>query len=321
MAFHEVRYPIGVLYESAGGPEHSTGVAEGAGGGSERTSHWPNAKRSYVARIKKTWDAMAQATDFYIARKGPAIGFRWKDDMDFTTAVNHRDPPSMTDAVIGVATGASGQFQLKTQYSDGLGGFVSRTLQKPVSGTALVSKTTGAGAPVQVTSNITIDYTTGLVTINAGLTAGDVIKGGSEFDVPAQFNPEMDKNFKPVISNYNVSEIPDMLIDEMVGDVTSPDRFYYGGGSLVTATARFNITFAMGKVVLYTGGTTTALMPDSTDLELGGFYFAVTNGGAGTLTIRTFDSVSVIVTLTTGKSAFFAIFNDGTGNKWLGLSN
>lgn len=314
MAFHEVRFPLGILYESSGGPEHSTSIVEGPTGGSERISRWPNAKRSYAIRIQKTWDAMAQATDFYVARRGPAIGFRWKDDMDFTTASNHRDAPTMTDVVIGVATGSSGTFQLKTQYPDGLGGFVTRSLQKPVAGTAIVSKTTGAGAPVQVTSNIAIDPTTGLVNISAGLTAGDIIKAGTEFDVPVQFTADMDKSFKPALSNYNLSSL-EMTMEEMAGDVISPDRFYYGGGTYITTTGRFNISFALGKAVVYAGGAATALLPDPTDLELGGFYFHVVNAGGATLTVRTFDSASLVATLTTGKSAMFFVYNDGT-QKW-----
>lgn len=319
MSFHEVQYSTSISYGSKGGPGFSTSVVEGDGGSSERVSRWPNARRHYNAKPGiKTLAALTATLDFYIARQGPAIGFRWKDWMDFTTAPNHRDAPTATDVFLATATGTSGQFQLRTQYISGPT-TVYRNVRKPVLNTTLIASN---GNPV-ASGNYTTDTTTGLVTVTAGLTNGQPVTGGCEFDVPVQFAAELDTAFDISFENFDWADIPDIMLVEMVGDVVSPDRFYAGGSSTITTNVTTAINFGNGRVITYYGaGAATWLMPDPTDLELGGPYFYIYNFGTSTptLTLKTFDNVSTIVTLSAGRIGVLCVYNDGTSNKWAAAS-
>lgn len=320
MAFHEVRFPTSISYGSSGGPGFSTSVVEGAGGASERISRWSNARRHYNAKPGiKTFAALTAVLDFYVARQGPAIGFRWKDLMDFTTAANHRDAPAGTDVFLANATGTSGQFQLRTQYVSGPT-TTYRTIRKPVLDTTLIACN---GTPL-ATSNYTTDTATGLVTVTAGLTNGLPVTGGCEFDVPVQFASELDTDFDISVEKFNYADVPDIMLEEMVGDVTSPERFYAGGSSVISTSGTTAINFGHGRTLVYTGaGAATWLMPDPTDLETGGPYFIIYNAGntIPTITLRTFDNVSAITTaLGLGKLIVCCVYNDGTVNKWAALA-
>ena len=321
MAFHEVRFPTSVAYGSSGGPGFSTSIVEGAGGGNEAISRWPSARRHYDPRPGiKTLSVLTTVLDFYIARMGPAIGFRHKDLTDFTTAADHVSEHNATDVFLANATGTSGQFQLRTQYVSGPT-TVYRTIRKPVLDTVKIACN---GVPI-LTSNYTVDTTTGLVTVTAGLTNTLPVSGGCEFDVPVQFTTEMDANFNVSIESFNRGDIPDLSMVEMVGDVVSPERFYAGGSAYITASGTTAINFAEhGRALVYAGlGAATWLMPDPTDLELGGPYFYVYNFGTSTpsITLKTFDNVSTIGSLSAvGKMAVLCVYNDGTANKWAALS-
>lgn len=328
MAFHEVRLSDSISLGSSGGPGFSTSIVEGTGGASERISRWSNARRHYNAKPGiKTFAALTAVMDFYIARQGPAIGFRWKDHMDFTTAVNHRDAPSATDVFLANApgSGSSGQFQLRTQYVSSPT-TTYRTIRKPVANTTLMACN---GVPL-ATTNYTTDTATGLVTVTAGLTPNLPVTGGCEFDVPVQFAAELDTEFDISIEEFNYADIPDIMLVEMVGDVTSPDRFYAGGGSSIAASGTTAINFGHGRALIYSGaGNATWLMPDPTDLELGGPYFYIYNFGTSTptITVKTFDNVTTILgvggvapAMILGKLAILCVYNDGTANKWAALT-
>lgn len=322
MAFNNsATFPANISFGSRGGPGFSTSIIEGEGGGSERVARWPGAKRRYNVRygIRTILD-LNKVIDLYIVSQGPVIGFRYKDWSDFTTATDHISASVNTNVFLGTATGTSGNFQLRTQYVFG-GQTVYRTISKPVSGTVTMARN---GTNI---ASFSVDTATGLVSIASGLTAGESITGGCEFDVPVQFGAEVDEALSASIDNFNSGDLPDIPLVEMVGDTSSPERFYYGGGSTVTAQANFFVNFSLGRAVVFAPASTatsySAFLPDPTDLELGGPYFFIFNGngGGGNLVLKTYDGVTTIATLATGKSAVMLVYNDGTANKWSALAN
>jgi uncharacterized protein (TIGR02217 family) len=321
MAFHEIRWPLSLGYGTRGGPGFSTSIVEGPGGGNEAVSRWPGARRHFDPRPGiKTLTTLTTAIDFYIARMGPAIGFRLKDLSDFTTAPDHVSEHNATDVYLADATGPTGQFQLRTKYVSGPS-TVYRTIRKPVLDTV---KLACDGNPV-ATSNYTVDTTTGLVTVTAGLTATKAVSAGCEFDVPVQFVAELDTDFNLVVESFNRGDLPNLSMLEMVGDVVSPERFNYGGSGFITAAGTTAINFAEhGRALIYGGpGAATWLLPDPTDLELGGAYFYVYNFGTSTptVTLKTFDNVSTVGSLSAvGKMGVVCAYNDGTVNKWAALT-
>ena len=322
MAFHEVQLPPSITVGSRGGPGFSTSIVEGEGGASERVSRWPSARRRYNLRPgNRNQDALAQILDFYIARQGPAIGFRFKDLWDFTTATNHRAAPTATDCLLlntatggTTATGTSGNFQLRTKYVSG-NTTIFRTINKPVAGTTLIASN---GSTVS-SANYAVDTTTGIVNVTAGLTNGHSITGGTEFDVSVQFAPEVDEQFQVSIENFEWGDIADIPLIEMVGNVASPERFYYGGSSIIATTGNSSLDFSLGRAIVYTAtGAATWFAPDPTDLEQGGPYFILYHAGvSGVVTIKTFDNVSTIGTISgTGKMGLMMAYLDAGVMKW-----
>ncbi|HYW05001.1 MAG TPA: DUF2460 domain-containing protein [Gammaproteobacteria bacterium] len=145
-AFVETRLERGYDYGAAGGPEFNTTVISVKSGREWRTSNWSASRGKWqigqrvVDRTDKDY-----LIAFFRARRGKAVGFRFKDWADWQA----------TDEVL-VADG-SATAQLVKTYTDGGVDYV-RKIAKPVAGTVVVTRN---GA---VVSGASVDTTTGIVT-------------------------------------------------------------------------------------------------------------------------------------------------------------
>lgn len=187
MAFHEVLFPTGIAYGSAGGPSRKTDVITLDSGFEQRNAAWATSRHSYnVSYGIKSYDDLYELKAFWEARTGALNGFRFRDFSDCTSS-GPSDTPTKADQVISTtahpANGSNTVFQLIKSYADGAGSYV-RTINKPVSGTVLIADNTTLKAE---TTDYTIDYTTGLVTFVTAPTNGHSITAGFVFDVPVRF--------------------------------------------------------------------------------------------------------------------------------------
>jgi uncharacterized protein (TIGR02217 family) len=174
MAFVEVQFPTDISYGSAGGPEYATDVVASASGYEQRNINWSEARARYnVAHGVKTKAQLDTLIAFFRARKGRAIGFRFKDWTDYQAT-----------ETLGTGDGVRTQFQLIKTYSSGAVS-ETRTIRKPVVGTVQVFK----NAVLQA-SGVSVDTTTGLVTFASAPTAGQVISASFQFDVPVRFDTD-----------------------------------------------------------------------------------------------------------------------------------
>ena len=145
-AFVETRLERGYDYGASGGPEFNTTVISVKSGREWRTSNWSASRGKWqigqrvVDRTDKDY-----LIAFFRARRGKAVGFRFKDWADWQA----------TDEVL-VADG-SATAQLVKTYTDGGVDYV-RKIAKPVAGTVVVTRN---GA---VVSGASVDTTTGIVT-------------------------------------------------------------------------------------------------------------------------------------------------------------
>ena len=88
MAFHEVRYPVGLSIGSSGGPERRTEIVTLVNGFEERNSPWAHSRRRYDAGAgMRSLDDFAALIAFFEARRGQLHGFRWKDWADYKTCL------------------------------------------------------------------------------------------------------------------------------------------------------------------------------------------------------------------------------------------
>lgn len=174
MAFVEVQFPTDISYGSAGGPEYATDVVASASGYEQRNINWSEARARYnVAHGVKTKAQLDTLIAFFRARKGRAIGFRFKDWTDYQAT-----------ETLGTGDGVRTQFQLIKTYSSGAVS-ETRTIRKPVAGTVQVFK----NAVLQA-SGVSVDTTTGMVTFASAPAVGQVISASFQFDVPVRFDTD-----------------------------------------------------------------------------------------------------------------------------------
>ena len=175
MSFVETQFPSDISYGSSGGPEYSTDVVITQGGHEQRNINWAQARARYnVAHGVKSKAQLESLIAFFRARKGRAIGFRFKDWTDY----------KVTGQNIGTGDGARTQFQLIRTYSNG-GTEEYRVVSKPVTGSVSVYKN-----GVLQTSGVTINHTTGLVVFTVAPENGVVVTANFEFDVPVRFDTD-----------------------------------------------------------------------------------------------------------------------------------
>ncbi|ARJ69773.1 DUF2460 domain-containing protein [Paracoccus contaminans] len=208
MAFHEIQFPPRLSFGSAGGPERRTEIVTLANGFEERNSPWAHSRRRYDAGVgMRSLDDMAALIAFFEARAGQLHGFRWKDWADYSSALPSRGV-SATDQLIGQGDGRSVSFQLSKLYRSGDEGY-RRPILKPVPGTVRVA----IGDVEQFeTVDFTVNYATGLITLNMAPMADAPITAGFEFDVPVRFDTD---RIAVSVASFNAGEVPHVPVIEV----------------------------------------------------------------------------------------------------------
>lgn len=182
MAFDEVRFPENIDFGFEGGPEYSTDVLELFSGYEQRNQNWSLPRRRYVANhaIKTQAEASALIA-FFMARKGKARGFRFRDWMDYS-AINQN---------IGTGDGEATTFQLRKAYISGTTEY--RACKKIVasgSEVGTVPKVYLESVLQAEGSDYTLDYNTGIITFADAPEEDVAITADFEFDVPVRFDTD-----------------------------------------------------------------------------------------------------------------------------------
>ena len=175
MTFHEVRIPETISYGVSGGVGFKTDIIENFAGFEQRNISWSQIKGkwtiSYNTRNKNDLEIL---NAFFIARRGKAYGFRFKDWSDYQ-AINTN---------IAVGNGSTTTFQLIKIYADFASSYI-RTIKKPVSDTVKIY----LNGTLQ-SSGYTVNHITGIITFTTAPASGVVITADFEFDVPVRFDTD-----------------------------------------------------------------------------------------------------------------------------------
>lgn len=315
MSFHEVQFPDDISYNTAGGPGFNTSIITLDSGIESRIARWSQPRRKYnVAYGIKDHSQLRAVMTFYIARQGPAYGFRYKDFMDFTTATDHIGTPSDTDVVIGAGDASNKVFQLIKKYTSGTV-TRDRTIDKPVIDTTVVALD---GTPQA--SGWAVNTTNGVVTFTVAPGSGVDVTAGCEFDVPVRFSEELDDSLQLSHEAFSIGSIPNIPLVEIASPQAIDGEFHYGGGKAITIAADTSVTLLDGRVLAVSPSTTglKLILPAESSLSVGGPYFYIKNTHASnTLSIR--DSVDVeIKSLTFGTTVVMLIMLD-PAEKWVAL--
>ena len=175
--FHEIQFPTDISYGSTGGPEFNTEVIILGSGYEKRNINWTYPRERWqIAYGVKTAEQLQTLRDFFYARQGRAIGFRFKNHDDYTA----------TNQEIGQGDGSTTQFQLIKTYTSNSNTF-DRKITKPVDGTvSIYIDSVLKSSP----ADYTLDTTTGIVTFTSAPGSGEVITATFEFDIPVRFDTD-----------------------------------------------------------------------------------------------------------------------------------
>lgn len=189
-SFDEVQFPPNISAGAQGGPAFNTTVLTLDSGQEHRNINWSRERPVYDVStgIKTAEDARAYQKFFY-ARRGKAIGFRFKDWSDYRLPFWDQTPGDLDPIPVFLVTdGTTSQFQIYKIYSDGVGTF-SRKIVKVVAGSANFFNN---ATPMVSPADFIIDNNTGIVTISNVIkaTTGHEISGFLEFDVPCRFDTD-----------------------------------------------------------------------------------------------------------------------------------
>lgn len=208
--FHEIRFPVDIARGARGGPARRTDIVTLASGAEHRNARWSHSRRSFDAGYGvKTLDVLHAILVFFEERRGRLYGFRWRDRLDFSSAMPSQAVTPL-DQAIGTGDGATRVFQLVKTYG-GLHAPYQRLIAKPVAGTVRVAV---AGVE-KIAPAFTCDHATGLVTFAAGQVppTGAAVTAGFQFDVPVRFDSdELDID----LSAFAAGEIPKIPLVEIV---------------------------------------------------------------------------------------------------------
>ena len=175
ISFSEKRFPTDISYNSLGGPEYFTEISSLKNGHEQRNISWQTARCHYnVTHAIKSQSQLDEIIAFFRARKGMAIGFRFKDWSDYIAK----------DQIVGHGDGATKSFQLIKNYVSGENS-ETRIITKPVAGTVKIYKNS-----VLQTGGFSIDHKTGAMLFNTPPALGSIINASFEFDVPVRFDSD-----------------------------------------------------------------------------------------------------------------------------------
>ncbi len=178
--FEDVDFPISVGRHASLLTEFSTAIVTGQSGAEQRSPDWNAARMRYDAGPGlRSEEDVRSLISFYRARRGPAIGFRFRDPMDASSAGGDA-APAASDELLGTGDGVRTDFALLRAYGGGPDAAVRR-ITRPVAGSVLVSIN---GQPVLTGWTV---QPLGIVSFAVPPVAGAVIRAGFRFDVPVRF--------------------------------------------------------------------------------------------------------------------------------------
>ncbi|MBA3667754.1 MAG: DUF2460 domain-containing protein [Sphingomonas sp.] len=175
--FEDVDFPIAIGAEASVAPSFSTNVVTSASGHEFRNANWSQSRLRFDAGPGVRGEGeLGVLIEFFRARRGPAIGFRFRDPFDWSSKAMG-DAPSFGDQVLGVGDGVRTSFALVKHYGEG----EERRITRPIAGSVVVSVN-----GTERSSGWVLDPM-GIVRFDAAPAAGASIAAGFLFDVPVRF--------------------------------------------------------------------------------------------------------------------------------------
>jgi uncharacterized protein (TIGR02217 family) len=148
-----------------------------ASGHEYRNANWSEARLRFDAGPGVRGEAeLATLIDFFRARRGRAVGFRFRDPFDHGSGA-FGVAPTATDQLLGIGDGVRTRFALRKVYGEG----AERRISRPVPGSVRI-----AIDGVERVSGWTVAGG-GMVAFDEAPASGAAVRAGFLFDVPVRF--------------------------------------------------------------------------------------------------------------------------------------
>jgi uncharacterized protein (TIGR02217 family) len=175
--FDDVDFPIEIGQDASVAPAFSTSIVTSASGYEARNVNWSQARLQFDAGPGVRGEGELETLiAFFRARRGPAVGFRFRDPFDNSSKAM-TGAPAAIDQAIGLGDGSTTQFPLVKQY----GSSEQRRITRPVAGSVRVA-VDGA----EIATGWTLQDK-GVVEFASPPPAGASVTAGFMFDVPVRF--------------------------------------------------------------------------------------------------------------------------------------
>jgi len=133
--FAEVDFPIAIGQEAGVAPGFSTNIVTSASGHEFRNANWSQARLRFDAGPGVRGEAeLAELIHFFRARRGPAVGFRFRDPFDHRSGA-FGEAPAAGDQLLGIGNGVQSRFALRKRYGAG----EERRITRPVAGSVRIA--------------------------------------------------------------------------------------------------------------------------------------------------------------------------------------
>lgn len=173
--FIEKQFPVDISYGAMGGPSFLTHITTSRSGYEYRNQCWQYPRGRYnVSHGVKTKEQFAQLMGFFRNCCGKAVGFRFKDWMDFQA----------DDVMIAIGDGQETEFQLVKHYPLDWEHVSARIITKPIASTFSLR----VDGHVCRDEEYSLDDRTGMVELREAPVMGAPICASFEFDVPVRFD-------------------------------------------------------------------------------------------------------------------------------------
>jgi uncharacterized protein (TIGR02217 family) len=202
IAFDDVRFPIAIGAEASVAPAFSTNVVTSASGNEFRNANWQQARLRFDAGPGVRGDAEVETLlGFFRARRGAAVGFRFRDPYDFSSN-GMSGTPTAVDQIIGTGDSKNMRFELKKSYDGG----EDRRITRPVAGSVRI-----AVGGVEQSSGWTLEAM-GRIVFAIPPAAGAAVTAGFIFDVPVRF---ADDRIEVNRATFQAGEAPSVPLIEI----------------------------------------------------------------------------------------------------------
>lgn len=176
-AFEDVLFPIEIGAEASVAPNFSTNIVTAASGHEARNVNWTQARLRFDAGPGVRGDGELETLlAFYRARRGPAVGFRFRDPYDYSSS-GMTGAVAATDQAIGTGDGINQGFALVKSYGAG----EQRRITRPVPGSVRIA-VNGS----EIASGWSL-LDGGIVQFAVPPASGALVTAGFQFDTPVRF--------------------------------------------------------------------------------------------------------------------------------------